>query len=242
MVQFHERTVRDEEEVRRIVAEGHQATIWTALPCVIDSYNETAITVKCRPTIQGTVTSPEGTKSFVNMPSLVDVPVVFPRGGGYTMTFPIQAGDECLVVFSSRCIDGWWQAGGIAPPTEHRMHDLSDGFALVGPFSQKTKIAQVSTTTTQLRSDDGTMFVELSSADGTINVKAPVQVVIDSPATIITGVLSVLNNGGLSIAARIAGIAHATVDFLSGTVSGKGHVHTNVSSGSAQSGPPVIPP
>ena len=32
--------------------------------------------------------------------------------------------------------DSWWQSGGIGVPIESRMHDLSDGFAILAPTSQ----------------------------------------------------------------------------------------------------------
>ncbi|MFW8450019.1 Gp138 family membrane-puncturing spike protein, partial [Klebsiella pneumoniae] len=69
-----------------------------------------------------------GAQVSVNLPLLVDVPVVFPRGGGCTLTFPVKPGDECLVIFADRCIDFWWQSGGIQEPVDERMHDLSDAF------------------------------------------------------------------------------------------------------------------
>jgi hypothetical protein len=45
---------------------------------------------------------------------------------------------------------------------EFRMHDLSDGFAFVGPRSTPRVLSGVSTTATQLRSDDGATMVEVS--------------------------------------------------------------------------------
>jgi hypothetical protein len=85
----------------------------------------------------------------------VDVPVIFPRGGGCTLTFPVKAGDECLLIFADRCIDFWWQNGGVQKPVDLRMHDLSDAFAIVGPQSQAHKISGISTSAAQLRTDDG---------------------------------------------------------------------------------------
>jgi hypothetical protein len=70
----------------------------------------------------------------------------FPRGGGCTLTFPVKEGDECLVIFADRCIDFWWQSGGIQEPVDGRMHDLSDAFCIVGPQSQAKKISGISTT------------------------------------------------------------------------------------------------
>ncbi len=149
------------EDAYQEALDGLQATVWTALPCLIQSYNPKALTVEAQPTISGKTQSPDGAWSSTRLPMLVDVPVVFPCGGGHTLTFPIAPGDECLVVFASRAIDGWWQQGHIQAPTSSRMHDLSDGFALVGPRSLKRRLSDVSTTTTQLRSDDGETFVEI---------------------------------------------------------------------------------
>lgn len=239
MVQFRERTPRDDEEVRKSIADGHQATMWTALPCIISSFNETAITVECVPSIQGTFVQPEdGTQKFVTMPTLVDVPVVYPRGGGYTMTFPIKKGDECLVVFSSRCIDGWWSSGDTSPPTERRMHDLSDGFAIVGPFSQKTKIANVSTTTAQFRSDDSTVMVELDKDGGIATVKAPTQIVLDSPTVLIKASSQVTVQ---SPAVHASGQIISDGDVTAAHISLDSHTHIGVTSGSGSSGPPAFP-
>ncbi|MGC8050122.1 Gp138 family membrane-puncturing spike protein, partial [Salmonella enterica] len=78
-----------------------------------------------------------------------------------SMTFPVAQGDECLVVFASRCIDSWWQSGGIQEQAELRMHDLSDGFAILGFRSQPRALSNISTTSAQLRSDDGATFIDL---------------------------------------------------------------------------------
>ncbi|MCL9653139.1 hypothetical protein L2088_00345 [Pseudomonas protegens] len=95
-------------------------------------------------------------------PLLLDCPVQFPAGGGCTLTFPVAKGDECLVVFSSRCIDAWWQSGGIQVQAELRMHDMSDGFALLGFRSLPRMIPGISTSAVQLRSDHSSAFIEVN--------------------------------------------------------------------------------
>lgn len=87
--------------------------LWVSIPCIVENSDPEAVTVTAQPTIQLQVGQPDGSIILVDLPLLQDVPVMFPRGGGCTMTFPIKPGDECLVVFASRCIDGWWQSGGI---------------------------------------------------------------------------------------------------------------------------------
>jgi hypothetical protein len=153
--------INDPVEATRAALDGKQAEMWTALPGIVESYDAERQTCTVQPTIKGKVEAQGGAVSSVALPLLVDVPVIFPSGGGFTLTFPIAQGDECLVVFSSRCIDAWWQSGGVQEPLEARMHDLSDGFAIVGPRSQARKLADVSTTNTQLRTDDGATYIEI---------------------------------------------------------------------------------
>ena len=114
----------------RVLQEAHQAAMWTALPARVTAFNAQAMTVTAQPLIKGAQNDENGNHQQVDMPLLPDLPVVFPSGGGFTLTFPIKEGDECLVVFSARCIDGWWQSGENAPAPDERMHDLSDGFAI----------------------------------------------------------------------------------------------------------------
>lgn len=70
--------------------------------------------------------------STMPYPPIVDCPVVTLQGGGVGAQFPIANGDECLIFFSDRCIDAWATNGGSNPPPDGRLHDLSDGFVLVG--------------------------------------------------------------------------------------------------------------
>lgn len=151
-----------------------QAQIWTALPGIIQSFDPAAMTCEVQPSIQGTLSDPKtGDAKNVNLPLLVDCPVQFPSGGGVTLTLPIAPDDECLIIFASRCIDAWWQSGGIAPPMVYRMHDLSDGFVIPGIWSQPRVLTGVSTSKAQLRSTDGATVLELDPEAQRINLVAP---------------------------------------------------------------------
>lgn len=113
--------------------------VWTALPGEIVSFDETKQTVEVQPTIK-IKTKLAGEIQEFTLPVLPDIPIVFPHGGGFSLTFPVKKGDECLLVFSSRCIDGWWNSGGIQSEAEIRNHSLSDGFAIIGPVSKRNMI------------------------------------------------------------------------------------------------------
>lgn len=86
-----------------------------------------------------------GTKEFtdviVEYPILLECPVVVLNGGGAYVSFPITAGDSCVVLFCDRDIDTWHEKGSaVNPPTSERLHDLSDAMALVGVNSLKDAI------------------------------------------------------------------------------------------------------
>jgi hypothetical protein len=160
---------------------GLQSKLWTALPGIIQSFDPVAMTCVVQPAIQALVRDEAGNLSPVNLPLLLDCPVQFPAGGGCTLTFPVKANDECLVVFASRCIDSWWQSGGIQAQAELRMHDLSDGFALLGFRSQPRVIGSVSSSAAQLRSDDGVAVVEVNPTSHAINITTTASVNLTAP-------------------------------------------------------------
>ncbi|MGU3521591.1 Gp138 family membrane-puncturing spike protein [Enterobacteriaceae bacterium C23F] len=147
--------------------------IRVAMPGIVQSFNPDAITAVVQPAIRSVETDNDGNRITKNYPLLVDVPVVFPRGGGCTLTFPVKAGDECLVIFADRCIDFWWQSGGVQEPVDDRVHDLSDAFCIVGPQSQAQKIGGISTSAVELRSDDGETKLSLNPSSGAITGTAP---------------------------------------------------------------------
>lgn len=226
----------DHEELIRAALDAFQNNIWTAIPAIVVSYDPKANTVQAQPAIKGIVQDKTGNYNADNLPVLPDVPVVFPRGGGATLTFPIQKGDECLIVFSCRNIDSWWQSGGVQRPMDARKHDLSDGFCFVGGMSQAKKIGNISTKTTQLRSDDGSTYVELDHRGKRVNIEAPNGVTINTSATVnINAPKGLYIKGDVHVEGRI----DSTGDMNCGGVSGREHVHSGVKGGSDNSGAPV---
>lgn len=161
----------DPVEALRAAMDGRLAEVWTALPGIVQSFDAQAQTVSVQPAIKGRVTRADGAVVSVTLPLLVDVPVIWPSGGGFTLTFPLAAGDEALVVFASRCIDAWWQSGSVQEPLSPRQHDLSDGIAFVGPRSQARRLPGISTENVQLRTDDGTTYLEITPG-GKVRIEA----------------------------------------------------------------------
>ncbi|MCF6662023.1 Gp138 family membrane-puncturing spike protein [Raoultella ornithinolytica] len=234
------------ESERKVLKEQ----IRVALPGIIQSFNPDAVTAVVQPAIRYIERDNDGNKVTQDYPLLVDVPVVFPRGGGCTLTFPVKAGDECLVIFADRCIDFWWQSGGIQEPVDGRMHDLSDAFCIVGPQSQAKKISGISTTAAQLRTDDGSAFIELAAGHD-VTVKTPGKLMasadggteITSPEIILNGNVTI--NGNLSQgmgesggSAKMHGPVTVTNDVTAGGKSLMTHKHGGVEHGNDSTGGP----
>lgn len=231
---------------------GDRSELWTALPGIVQSFDPATRTCEIQPAIQAAITLPAyvngkplpgkpGEKVWVDMPKLLDCPVFFPSGGGYTLTFPIAKDDECLVIFSSRCIDAWFGSGGHAnQQTMLRMHDLSDGFALVGVSSLPKVIPAISTDSTQLRSNTGTTFVELKN--GNINIVAPTAVTVTAPTAIVNSTNTTVNATGVakvvspSIILQNAGTALKKLVNDTFVALFNNHVHSGVTAGPSSTG------
>jgi hypothetical protein len=190
----------DPQEALRQAFLGFKVQMWTACPGIVESFTDSPPRVSVRLATQAQVELPAGEPQLLDIAILEDVPVVFQGGGGYRLTFPIRKGDECLVVFSSRAIDGWWQTGEPVRGPEARYNDLSDGFALIGPLSKPRALSPgVAMKGPQLRSDDGATFVEVSPS--LVTLKAT-NVRIEADQTTITGKLRVMGETVFEALAR----------------------------------------
>ncbi|HHF8231905.1 MAG: Gp138 family membrane-puncturing spike protein [Klebsiella sp.] len=230
------------EQADAQLAQAIMSAMRVSIPGIIQSFDPDAVTAVVQPAIKGVEHDESGAEVSVSLPLLVDVPVVFPRGGGCTLTFPVTAGDECLVIFADRCIDFWWQSGGIQEPVDGRMHDLSDAFCIVGPQSQAKKISGISTTAAQLRTDDGTAFIEVA-AGGDITATTTGNATINASEIILNGNVTI--NGNLSQGmgdgggtATMRGPVTVTNDVTAGGKSLMTHTHGGVEHGNDSTGEP----
>jgi phage baseplate assembly protein gpV len=221
--------IQDPEELQRTIFETLQASLWTAIPCIVDSVNLEKQTITAVPAIKAKVSDKDGKVSDVELPLLINIPLMFPRAGGFALTFPIVKDDEVLVIFASRCIDSWWQQGGIQVQAELRMHDLSDGFAILAPTSQPKVLPNVSADNVQLRNEDGDVYFEIAannamelhqSANSFIKIGEAGNITLKAPTITLDGDVTV--NGSFDI--PFAGgnnITHWTKNI------GATHVHIN---------------
>jgi len=101
------------------------SNLHTTVICKVEEVGEK--TISCSPVVNRVV---NGESEKLAM--FTEVPPIFISGGSSYTAHPIAIGDYCLLFISERCYDAWYYGDDFVSPVEMRMHDYSDGFALVG--------------------------------------------------------------------------------------------------------------
>ena len=205
-----------------------QSNVYTALPAKVISFN--GHTVSC----QVMINRVNANGQEITIPPLVDVPAQFPHAGGFCITVPIKPGDEGLVVFSSRCIDGWYTSGSQSKPLDNRINDLSDGFFIVGCNSVPNKIPDFYHDGASMQTDDGSTYIRLT--EGTIYIKGNIEHEGNTDQ-----IGNYNQNGSFN---QSGGNTNSTGTIMAEDVkTNRGvdlntHIHTDVQSGSSTTGAP----
>jgi hypothetical protein len=138
-------------------------------------------TVTVQIALQERVRPSSGKAQWWDVPPITNVPIVVPRGGGYSITLPLKKGDQGLLVFCDTCFDNWWVNGQAnAPPAanlqagqppsgsqrqfEVRRHHVHDCGFLPGMWSQNNLLSAYSVDSLQVRRDDGSALVDVSAS------------------------------------------------------------------------------
>lgn len=222
--------IDDPEENIRAAIEQHMARMWTSAMGRIVSYDAVKQTASVQLTVKSFVKDENGKRKAVDIPILQDVPVQFPGSGGQTMTFPVAAGDEVMINFLSRASDAQQQSGGDQNPTDASVNSLSHPRAMLGFKSDPKKLSNVSTTATELRSDDGNTKISLSGAGG-VGVSTDKSVSIAAANGVAIG-------GGAGETA-ITGTVRITGELIVNDIVFSTHKHTGVQPGGGTSTGPT---
>lgn len=177
-------------------------------------------------------------------PVLQNVPVQFPQGGGYCLTFPVAAGDNCILHFCDKGISHWLQEGkgkigkfssGVPKADYFRSYSINDAVAIVGFNPIPNAITNFNATAPELRNSDASQRVTLNTG-GVMEVVTPTELHITAPQTVMDGNMKI--NGNL----HVTGLITSDTDVKAKTVSLINHIQTGVTPGplSSVSGPPQV--
>lgn len=152
-------------------AENTKSSIRVCMPAEITKFNSDEMTISARALIKEKVLTSVNSYIDIEIPEISDIPIIFPGGSNFCITYPINVGDECLLFFADTCIDSWWQSGGLQSQFEMRRHDLSDCFALICQMSQPMKIPKslYSSSSLKVISRQGNANIEVKKNNVEIN-------------------------------------------------------------------------
>lgn len=203
----------------------------TAQPGIIQSFDPVTQTASIQPAVKRIFKTDAGDGEAelltpTALPVLINVPVNFPRGGGYSLTLPVKPGDECLLIFAERSFDRWHRSGKVEEPAARRFHHLSDATAFVGLSSLPKKIPDFNPDQMELKKDDGSTVVTLKQDE--LVAKVVTKITLDVPDLQMTGNL------------RVDGAISSGGDQVTDAgVSQNSHRHSGVDAGPSNTGPPA---
>jgi hypothetical protein len=146
-----------EEVISEAIADS-LLNLYTSMPGQVVSYDPAKQTISVKPCIKST----DANGVVTERPQIDNVPVMFPRGKKSSFTFPIQAGDPVLLVFSMRSLDVWKQKGGIVDPLDFRKFNITDAFAIPGGSAKSKVLADAHASHARLVNDKA--MIEMQEA------------------------------------------------------------------------------
>jgi len=240
-------------EVISVAIRSKIRDVHVAIPARVESYDKVRQTVDVQPMIMDVDTDDDGGEIKQTLPIINRVPVMFPRGGSYFITWPIAKGDFVQLVFNERSIDQYAESAGgasdaIVDPVHTHSHDLSDAVAFPGMYPFKKSIADIDDVNMVLGKDVGKSKVIIK--DASIEVRSPggtTLVIDDTSAEVrVTGAATMRLTGKDSTAAMVVGdgavhtaiYEHLSTFWSTFKIWADTHIHPT---GMGPSGPTVAP-
>lgn len=106
----------------------------TSMPAEVVSYDYDKNLAVVKPVIKRKY---KGESEPVELPTISNVPVMFPRLGPAHLRLPVKPKQTGELFFNQRSIDKWLSEGGIVDPLDGRRHDLSDAVFYPGLATNK---------------------------------------------------------------------------------------------------------
>ena len=177
----------DEEEIQGMTdlldlfERAVKGEINTAFVGQVQSYDESDQTCSVKPIIKARYLNGDE----LDIPVIPRVPVCFPRGGGFMMTWPLERGDTVLVVCADRSLDEWKATDNSSIlPFDLRRFDLSDAVAYAGVSSPASPL-QSATSDSMVIGEDSLTGMKISIKDGTVTIGTPVVELLDQISTLL---------------------------------------------------------
>jgi hypothetical protein len=172
----------------------------TAIPGKVVAYYPATQTVDVKPSVKRVSYDEGGTRNDDAYPVLPHVPVCWPGGGGFFVSFPLAPGDHVLVVFSEAATGDWRLSGNESSPSETARHGLNGAFAIPGARTDAQALADASSTNVVIGQDGTNIQISINGSAISLGKGASDFVALKTPTDA---------NFATIVAAITAGIAAA---------------------------------
>jgi hypothetical protein len=164
----------DDREALDLVINDKMRDLHTSFPAQVLAYNATLGTLEVRPALKREAVDEDGGLVFETISDLYGIPIMWPRGGGYVMTFPIAVGDWVLIHCAEQSTLVW-RRRGIAPssPGFTDPHGLNGCVAVPGWYPDTKRTLTPSTTDLVIGSLDGSTTIKVKPG-GTVTLGSDV--------------------------------------------------------------------
>ena len=136
--------------------------IYTALPGLVESYDAATRRATVQPALRLVLADSE--ESEVRQAPVMNVPVLLPSAGGYTVSLPIGPGEPVMLIVAQRDLTRWKESYAESTPGPGIMV-ARDAVAIAG-FGPRS-YTPANSGGIALQSDDGRRYIRIQS-DGTI--------------------------------------------------------------------------
>lgn len=227
--------IPNEPELKDLLALYRKQTL-LGLSChhigTIQDFNELDQTASVQIVYKKTVFQPNAASGgyspvLIDYPVLIDCPVIFLGGGPASLTFPVDTGDECILLFNDRDMDNWFSGAPNGPVATPRLHSFSDAIALVGVRSLPNSLIDFDTDRAVLQYGEarlavgestasvefGTNSLEVTEDQGTLTIGSATLKLTATDVTVTIGPSSLK----LTTAGKFS-VTNATAEFVAALV------------------------
>lgn len=114
---------------------GALQDVHVALPGQVSAWNAATNLADVQVMVQHPVWDDDNGRTYEDLGTLVGVPVMWPRAGGYVLTMPLSAGDTGLLVFTSTPIGEWRTSNQSSQPADASRHSIGWPVFVPGLFA-----------------------------------------------------------------------------------------------------------
>jgi hypothetical protein len=116
--------------------------VYTSIPGRVEVYDEAGQVADVTPMVRTAKRDSVGNDIIETFPILPEIPVMWPRAGGYFITFPLKVGDFVMIQFCMRDIADFLAKGVEVTPSNYAYHPFGSAVCIPGVFPNRDRLSE----------------------------------------------------------------------------------------------------